>query len=66
MPAAEPLSVPVEAATMAQHIVPHHQARARLPARHMGVAEPDDDARRLDFALVAHERKRCAATRRTP
>lgn len=50
---------PVYAATVAQHIVPHHQAMARMLARHIGVAAPDDDVHRLAFALVAMAHDYC-------
>jgi TetR/AcrR family transcriptional regulator, regulator of cefoperazone and chloramphenicol sensitivity len=50
---------PVYAATVAQHIVPHHQAMARMLARHIGVTAPDDDVHRLVFALVAMAHDYC-------
>ncbi len=50
---------PVYAATVAQHIVPHHQAMARMLARHIGLVEPDDDVHRLGFALVAMAHDYC-------
>lgn len=50
---------PVYAATVAEHIVPHHQALVRLLARHIGVDESDDDAHRLSFALVAMAHDYC-------
>ena len=50
---------PMYAATVAQHIVPHHQAMARLLARHIGLAAPDDDVHRLVFALVAMAHDYC-------
>jgi AcrR family transcriptional regulator len=50
---------PVYAATVAQHIGPQHQAMARLLARHIGLAQPDDDVQRLVFALVAMAHDYC-------
>ena len=50
---------PVYAATVAQHIVPHHQAMARMLARHIGLREADDDVHRLVFALVAMAHDYC-------
>jgi TetR/AcrR family transcriptional regulator, regulator of cefoperazone and chloramphenicol sensitivity len=50
---------PVYAAAVAQHIVPHHQAMARLLARHVGLDNPDDDTHRLAFALVAMAHDYC-------
>ncbi len=50
---------PVYAATVAQHIVPHHQAMARMLARHIGVTASDDDVHRLAFALVAMAHDYC-------
>ena len=50
---------PVYAATVAQHIVPHHQAMARMLGRHIGVTAPDDDVHRLAFALVAMAHDYC-------
>jgi len=50
---------PVYAATVAQHIVPHHQAMARMLARHIGLGEADDDVHRLVFALVAMAHDYC-------
>lgn len=50
---------PVYAATVAQHIMPHHQAMARMLARHIGVTAPDDDVHRLAFALVAMAHDYC-------
>jgi TetR/AcrR family transcriptional regulator, regulator of cefoperazone and chloramphenicol sensitivity len=50
---------PVYAATVAQHFVPHQQAMARLLARHIGLAGPDDDVHRLVFALVAMAHDYC-------
>ena len=50
---------PVYAATVAQHIVPHHHAMAGLLARHIGMSEPDDDVHRLVFALVAMAHDYC-------
>lgn len=50
---------PVYAATVAQHIEPHHQAMVRLLARHIGIAAPDDDVHRLAFALVAMAHDYC-------
>lgn len=50
---------PVYAATVAQHFVPHQQAMARLLARHIGLAVPDDDVHRLVFALVAMAHDYC-------
>jgi AcrR family transcriptional regulator len=49
----------VFAATVAQHIGPHHEAMARLLARHIGLAAPDDDVRRLVFGLVAMAHDYC-------
>jgi len=50
---------PVYAAAVAQHFVPHQQAMARLLARHIGLAVPDDDVHRLVFALVAMAHDYC-------
>jgi AcrR family transcriptional regulator len=50
---------PVFAATAAQHIAPVHDAIARLLARHIGVAQPDEDVHRLVFALVAMAHDYC-------
>ena len=50
---------PVYAATVAQHIVPHHQAMARMLARHIGATASDDDVHRLAFALVAMAHDYC-------
>lgn len=50
---------PVYAATVAQHIVPHHEAMARMLGRHIGVTAPDDDVHRLVFALVAMAHDYC-------
>jgi len=50
---------PVYAGTVAEHIVPQHQAMARLLARHIGLVEPDDDVHRLVFALVAMAHDYC-------
>ena len=50
---------PVYAATVAQHIVPHHQALVALLARHIGVAAEHDDVHRLSFALVAMAHDYC-------
>jgi AcrR family transcriptional regulator len=50
---------PVFAAAAAQHIGPVHDAIARLLARHIGVAEPDEDAHRLAFGLIAMAHDYC-------
>ena len=50
---------PVYAATVAQHIVPHHRALVALLARHIGVADDHDDVHRLSFALVAMAHDYC-------
>jgi AcrR family transcriptional regulator len=50
---------PVYAATVAQHIVPHHEAMARMLGRHIGVTANDDDVHRLAFALVAMAHDYC-------
>jgi AcrR family transcriptional regulator len=53
---------PIFAATIAQHIGPHHDAMARLFARHIGLptgTEPDEDVHRLVFGLVAMAHDYC-------
>jgi TetR/AcrR family transcriptional regulator, regulator of cefoperazone and chloramphenicol sensitivity len=50
---------PLYAATVAQHIVPHHEAMARMLGRHIGVTANDDDVHRLAFALVAMAHDYC-------
>jgi AcrR family transcriptional regulator len=50
---------PVFATAAAQHIAPVHNAIARLLARHIGVAQPDEDVHRLVFALVAMAHDYC-------
>ncbi|MEO5771898.1 MAG: CerR family C-terminal domain-containing protein [Burkholderiaceae bacterium] len=50
---------PVYAATVAEHVVPHHAALVRLLARHIGVVDTDDDVHRLAFAVVAMAHDYC-------
>ena len=50
---------PVFASAVGQHIVPVHEAIARLLARHIGVAVPDDDVHRLVFGLIAMAHDYC-------
>lgn len=50
---------PLYAATVAEHVVPHHRALVRLLARHIGMAAADDDVHRLAFALVAMAHDYC-------
>jgi AcrR family transcriptional regulator len=50
---------PVFAAAMAQHIGPVHERMAAFLARHIGVAEVDEDVHRLVFALVAMAHDYC-------
>ena len=50
---------PVYAATVAAHVVPHQSALGRLLARHIGVADTDDDVHRLAFAVVAMAHDYC-------
>jgi AcrR family transcriptional regulator len=50
---------PVYAQTIAQYIRPQHNTLARLLARHIGVAKPDDDVHRLAFALIAMAHDYC-------
>lgn len=50
---------PVYAATVAEHVVPHQAALVRLLARHIGVADTDDDVHRLAFAVVAMAHDYC-------
>lgn len=53
---------PVFAATIAHHIGPHHDAMARLFARHIGLpegSEPDEDVHRLVFGVVAMAHDYC-------
>ncbi len=50
---------PLYAATVAEHVVPHHAALVRLLARHIGVADTGDDVHRLAFALVAMAHDYC-------
>jgi AcrR family transcriptional regulator len=50
---------PVFAAAAAQHIAPVHDAIARMLARHIGLAQPDEDVHRLVFALVAMAHDYC-------
>jgi len=50
---------PMFAAAVGQHIGPVHNAIARLLARHIGIAEPDEDTHRLVFALVAMAHDYC-------
>ena len=50
---------PIFAATVAQHIGPHHDAMARLLARHIGLDQPDEDVHRLVFGLVAMAHDYC-------
>jgi AcrR family transcriptional regulator len=50
---------PVFAQTAAQTIGPVLQSMARLFARHIGVAEPDEDVHRLVFGLIAMAHDYC-------
>jgi TetR/AcrR family transcriptional regulator, regulator of cefoperazone and chloramphenicol sensitivity len=50
---------PVFAAAIAQHIGPVHARMAQLLARHIGLAQPDDDVHRLVFGLVAMAHDYC-------
>lgn len=50
---------PLYAATVAEHVVPHHAALVRLLARHIGVADSHDDVHRLAFAVVAMAHDYC-------
>jgi AcrR family transcriptional regulator len=50
---------PVFTAAIAQHIGPVHERIARLLARHIGLAEPDDDVHRLVFGLIAMAHDYC-------
>jgi TetR/AcrR family transcriptional regulator, regulator of cefoperazone and chloramphenicol sensitivity len=50
---------PVFAQTAAQTIGPLHQSMARLFARHIGMAEPDEDVHRLVFGLIAMAHDYC-------
>ena len=50
---------PVFAQAVGQHIGPVHEAIARLFARHIGVAEADDDVHRLVFGLIAMAHDYC-------
>jgi TetR/AcrR family transcriptional regulator, regulator of cefoperazone and chloramphenicol sensitivity len=50
---------PVFAATAAQHIRPLHEAMAGLLARHIGLAQADEDVHRLVFGLIAMAHDYC-------
>jgi TetR/AcrR family transcriptional regulator, regulator of cefoperazone and chloramphenicol sensitivity len=50
---------PVFAATAAAHIRPLHEAMAGLLARHIGLAQPDEDVHRLVFGLIAMAHDYC-------
>ena len=50
---------PLFAQAVGQHIGPVHEAIARLLARHIGVAVPDDDVHRLVFGLIAMAHDYC-------
>jgi AcrR family transcriptional regulator len=50
---------PVFAAAAAQHLAPMHERIARLVARHIGLAGPDEDVHRLVFALIAMAHDYC-------
>jgi len=50
---------PVFAQAVGQHIGPVHEAIARLLARHIGVAAPDEDVHRLVFGLIAMAHDYC-------
>ncbi len=50
---------PVFAAAAAQHIGPVHERIARLVARHIGLAHPDEDVHRLVFGLIAMAHDYC-------
>lgn len=53
----EPSSV--YAQTVGQSIKPQHDMMARLLAKHIGVAQPDDDVHRLVFAIIAMAHDYC-------
>ena len=50
---------PLFAQAVGQHIGPVHAAIARLLARHIGAAAPDDDVHRLVFGLIAMAHDYC-------
>jgi TetR/AcrR family transcriptional regulator, regulator of cefoperazone and chloramphenicol sensitivity len=50
---------PVYAQTIGQFIKPQHDMMARLLARHIGLAQPDDDVHRLVFAVIAMAHDYC-------
>jgi TetR/AcrR family transcriptional regulator, regulator of cefoperazone and chloramphenicol sensitivity len=50
---------PLFAAAVGQHIGPVHERIARLLARHIGLAEPDEDVHRLVFGLIAMAHDYC-------
>ncbi len=50
---------PVYAQTISQFIKPQHDTMARLMARHIGLAQPDDDVHRLVFAIIAMAHDYC-------
>ncbi|HET9976479.1 MAG TPA: CerR family C-terminal domain-containing protein [Burkholderiaceae bacterium] len=55
---------PVFAATVARYIGPHHEAMARLFARHIGMpegSEPDEDVHRLVFGVIAMAHDYCVS-----
>jgi TetR/AcrR family transcriptional regulator, regulator of cefoperazone and chloramphenicol sensitivity len=54
---------PAHATAVTQLIEPHHRAMARLLARHLGLAAPDDDVHRLVFAMVAMAHDYCISNR---
>jgi TetR/AcrR family transcriptional regulator, regulator of cefoperazone and chloramphenicol sensitivity len=50
---------PVYAQTIGQTIKPQHDMMAGLMARHIGLAQPDDDVHRLVFAIIAMAHDYC-------
>jgi TetR/AcrR family transcriptional regulator, regulator of cefoperazone and chloramphenicol sensitivity len=50
---------PVFSEAVAEHIGPVHAAMARLFARHIGLAAPDEDVHRLVFGLIAMAHDYC-------
>jgi hypothetical protein len=52
----------VFAATAAQHVGPVHESMARMFARHIGLAAPDEEVHRLVFGLVAMAHDYCMSS----
>lgn len=44
---------PIPRDVLERSVTPHYRRRVALPARHCGVAEPDDDLHRLAFPVTA-------------